>query len=88
VVESRREVISSGFACGTIERAKENRRRFKESEPGHRFQERSRCHQENRRGKLNYRTFPSIEGGILVLVGGLITVPGPGADWVITFMGL
>lgn len=71
-----------------IERARENWRRFKESEPGQRFQDRYRRHQENRRGELDPRTFLSIGGGILVVVGGLIAVPGPGPGWLITFLGL
>jgi hypothetical protein len=75
VVERRRETISSGFACEAIERAKENWRRFKESEPGHRFQNRYRRHQENRRGKLDPRTFLSIGGGILIVVEGLVACP-------------
>ncbi|MCA1717768.1 MAG: hypothetical protein LC781_13435 [Actinobacteria bacterium] len=71
-----------------IERAKENWRRFRESEQGHRFQDRYRRHQENRRGRFDARTFLSIGGGTLVVVGGLIAVPGSGPSWVITFLGL
>jgi hypothetical protein len=67
-----------------IEKAKENWRRFKESEPGHRF----RQHQENGRGRFDAQTFLSIGGGILAVVGGLVAVPGPGPGWVITFLGL
>jgi uncharacterized protein (TIGR02611 family) len=71
-----------------IEKAKENWRRFKESEQGHRFQDRHRRHQENRRGGFDPWTLLSIGGGILVVVGGLIAVPDPGPGWVITFLGL
>ena len=71
-----------------IERAKENWRRYKESEPGRRFQDRYRRHQENRRGGFDARALLSIVGGVVVVVGGLITVPGPGPGWVITFLGL
>jgi hypothetical protein len=71
-----------------IEKAKENWRRFKESEPGHRFQDRFRQHQENGRGRFDAQTFLSIGGGILVVVGGLVAVPGPGPGWVITFLGI
>ncbi len=90
MVESRRQLISSGLAYSVIERAKENWRRFEESEPGHRFQDRYRRHQENRRDKFDpwTRTLLSIGGGILVVVGGLIAVPGPGPSWIITFLGL
>ena len=87
MVESRRELISSGLVCDVFERAKENWRRIKKSEQGNRFQDRYRRHQENRRGRFDPRTFLSIGGGILV-VGGLIAVPGPGPGWVITFLGL
>jgi hypothetical protein len=88
VVESRREIVSSRFARSVIGRAKENWRHFKESEQGHRFQDRYRRYQENRRGRFDPRTFLSIGGGILVVTGGLFAVPGPGPGWVITFVGL
>ena len=88
MVESRQEIVSSGFAWGVIEKAKENWRRFKESEQGNRFQDRYQRHQENRRGTFDPRMLLSIGGGILVVVGGLIAVPGPGPGWVITFLGL
>jgi uncharacterized protein (TIGR02611 family) len=71
-----------------IEKAKENWRRFKESEQSHRFQDRHRRHQENRRGGFDPWTLLRIGGGIFVVVGGLIAVPGPGPGWVITFLGL
>ncbi|CAA9446256.1 MAG: hypothetical protein AVDCRST_MAG78-2904 [uncultured Rubrobacteraceae bacterium] len=71
-----------------IERAKETWRQFKESEQGHRFQDRYRRHQENRRGRFDLRALLSIVGGIVVVVGGIIAVPGPGPGWVITFLGL
>jgi uncharacterized protein (TIGR02611 family) len=71
-----------------IEKAKENWRRFKESEPGHRFQDRYRRHQENKRSRFDARTFLSLGGGILVVLDGVIAVPGPGPGWVTTFLGL
>lgn len=71
-----------------IEKAKENWQRFKESDQGHRFQNRYRRHQENRSGRLDLQTLLSIGGGILVVVGGLVAVPGPGPGWVIVFLGL
>jgi uncharacterized protein (TIGR02611 family) len=76
------------WVCSVIEKAKEYWRRFKESEAGHRFQDRYRRHQENRRSRFDARMFLSIGGGILVVVGGLIAVPGPGPGWVIIFLGL
>ena len=71
-----------------IESARENWRRFKESEPGRRFEDRYRRHQENRRGRFDVQTLLSIGGGIVIVVGGLVAVPGPGPGWVITFLGL
>ena len=32
--------------------------------------------------------FLRIGGGILVVVGGLVTIPGPSPGWVITLLGL
>jgi len=71
-----------------IEKARENWRRFKQSEPGHRFQDHHR-YQQSRLGKGSYlRGFFSLVGGLLVVFGGLIAVPGPGPGWLIILLGL
>ncbi len=71
-----------------IEKAKENWRQFKESEPGHRFQDGYRRRQQSSSGRFSPRTLLGVVGGIAIVVGGLIAVPGPGPGWVITFVGL
>jgi phage shock protein PspC (stress-responsive transcriptional regulator) len=71
-----------------IQKARENWRRFKQSEPGHRFQDHHRHHQ-SRIGRRSYlRGFFGIVGGLLVVVGGLIAVPGPGPGWLVILLGL
>ncbi len=71
-----------------IERARENWRRFKESKPGHRFQDRYHHRQQGSSGRFNPRAIFGIVGGILVVLGGVIAVPGPGPGWLIIFLGL
>jgi hypothetical protein len=71
-----------------IEKAKDTWRRFKHSKPGHRFQDHHRYQQGYRRSKSYLRGFFSIVGGLLVVLGGLIAVPGPGPGWLIILLGL
>ena len=71
-----------------IERARENWRRFNESKPGHRFQDRYHHRQQGSSGGFNPRAIFGIVGGILVVLGGVIAVPGPGPGWLIIFLGL
>lgn len=71
-----------------IKRARENWRRLKESEPGERFQDGYRRRQQSSRGRSSVRALLGIVGGVLVVVGGLIAIPGPGPGWIITCFGL
>jgi uncharacterized protein (TIGR02611 family) len=71
-----------------IQWAKDTWRRFKQSKPGHRFQDHHR-YQQDRIGRRSYlRVFFGIVGGFLVVVGGLIAVPGPGPGWLVILLGL
>jgi uncharacterized protein (TIGR02611 family) len=73
-----------------IERAKDNWRCFKQSQPGHRFQDHHHRYQRGCIGKRRsyFRGLFSIVGGFLVVVGGLVAVPGPGPGWLIILLGL
>lgn len=71
-----------------IKRAKENWRRLKHSKPGHRFQDHHRYKQGYRRSRSYLRGYFTIVGGLLVVLGGLIAVPGPGPGWLIILLGL
>ncbi len=70
------------------EKAKESSRRFKESKPGHRFQDHYHDHQRSNSSKyrLRVRIF-YVFGGSLIVVGGIIAVPGPGPGWLIILLG-
>jgi Flp pilus assembly protein TadB len=71
-----------------IQRARDNWQCFKQSEPGHRFQDHHR-YQQGRSGSRSYlRGFFGILWGLLVVVGGLIAVPGPGPGWLVILLGL
>jgi len=70
-----------------LEKAKESWLCFKESEPGHRFKERYHRRQRSNSGRFNLRTVVSVVGGMLVMAGGVVAVPGPGPGWLIVLLG-
>ena len=71
-----------------IERAKENWRCFKQSKPGHRFQDHHYRCQRAYRSRSYFRGLFGIAWGLLVVVGGVIAVPAPGPGWLIILLGL
>jgi uncharacterized protein (TIGR02611 family) len=71
-----------------IERAKENWRCFKQSKPGHRFQDHHHRCQRAYRSRSYFRGLFGIAWGLLVVVGGVIAVPAPGPGWLIILLGL
>ncbi len=71
-----------------IERAKESWRRFKQSKPGHRFQDHHHRYQRGYRSRSYLRGLFGIVWGLLVVVVGVIAVPGPGPGWLIILLGL
>ena len=70
------------------EKAKESSRRFKKSKPRLRFQDHYHDHQRSNSGKyrLRVRIF-YVFGGSLIVIGGVIAVPGPGPGWLIILLG-
>ncbi len=70
------------------EKVKESSRRLKESKPGLRFQDHYHHRQQSNRGRyrLRVRIF-CVFGGFLLVVGGIIAVPGPGPGWLIILLG-
>jgi hypothetical protein len=70
------------------EKVKESSRRFKESKPGLRFQDHYHDRQQSNSGRyrLRVRIF-CVFGGSLIVVGGIIAVPGPGPGWLIILLG-
>ncbi len=71
-----------------IEKAKEHWQRLKESKPGHRFKDHYHQRQQSRSGGFSLRAVFVMSLGTLVLLGGLIGVPGPGPGWLIILLGL
>jgi uncharacterized protein (TIGR02611 family) len=74
-----------------FEKPKENWRCFKESKPGHRFKDRFHQHQQSRSARFSLTAaFVIVAGILLLLLGGVvsITVPVPGAGWLLLFLGL
>src|SRR5215207_3144765 len=63
-----------------IARTKESWRRFKGSEPGHRFQDRYRRRQEREHGWRDPSRLFYVVGGLVLAVGSLLlgVLPGPG----------
>lgn len=70
------------------DKVKENWRCFKESKPGHRFQDHYHDHQRSSSGRYRLEVILCIFGGFLIVVGGIIAVPGPGPGWLIILLGL
>ncbi len=70
------------------EKVKEASRYFKESKPGHRFQDHYHDHQRSSSGRSRLQVIFGIFGGCLIVVGGVIAVPGPGPGWLIILLGL
>jgi hypothetical protein len=69
------------------EKVKESSRRFKESKPGLRFEDHYHYHQRSSSGRYRLQVIFCIFGGFLVVVGGIIAVPGPGPGWLIILLG-
>ena len=70
-----------------LEKAKESWRRFKEGEPGRRFQERYRRRQEERQGRWDAARLFNVVAGLALLLGGLFLIPAPGPGWGTVFLG-
>jgi uncharacterized protein (TIGR02611 family) len=70
-----------------IEKLNESWEEFRESEPGHRFQERYRRRQQVERGHLFRRVFLILLGTIITL-GSLFLAPLPGPGFATVFLGL
>jgi uncharacterized protein (TIGR02611 family) len=70
-----------------IERLKEHWRDFRESKPGHRFQDRYRRRQQAGRGHILKRIFLIVLGAVLAL-GSLFLAPLPGPGFATVFLGL
>lgn len=78
-----------GHKCGCmIEKIRETWHSFKESEPGHRFKDRYHRRQQSKSGRFDLGLVVSVFGGVLILLGGIVAVPGPGPGWLIIFLGL
>jgi hypothetical protein len=69
------------------EKVRENSRCFKESKPGDRFQDHYHDQQRSSGGRYRLQVIFCIFGGFLVMVGGIIAVPGPGPGWLIILLG-
>jgi uncharacterized protein (TIGR02611 family) len=71
-----------------IEKAKQNWREFKESEPGHRFQDRYERRQRESHGPLDPGKVINILAGVIVAVLGVIFIPMPGPGSLIIALGV
>jgi hypothetical protein len=67
---------------------KESWRRFKASEPGHRFQDRYRPRQESEHGWLDPSRLFNVVGGLIIAVGSLFLGWAPGPGTLTFFLGL
>jgi uncharacterized protein (TIGR02611 family) len=70
-----------------IEKLEKNWRQFKESAPGHRFQDRYRRRRQDEKGHIIKRVV-LITLGTIIAVGSLALSPLPGPGWGTVFIGL
>lgn len=70
-----------------IERLRRHWREFRESKPGHRFQERYRRRRQGERSHILKRIFLIVLGAVLAL-GSLFLAPLPGPGFATVFLGL
>ncbi len=74
-----------------LEKFKENWRRLKESEPGHRYTDRYHQRQQSRSGRFSLTAVALlVVGTLILLLGGIVsvTVRVPGVGWLIILLGL
>jgi uncharacterized protein (TIGR02611 family) len=71
-----------------LEKIKENWQQFRESKPGHRFQDRYHRRQQNTQGQWNIGKLFNILGGVVIALAGLFFMPAPGPGSAIIFVGL
>ncbi len=71
-----------------IQRAKQTWQAFKDSDPGHRFQDRYNRRQGIEHGHWTTGSVVIVALGLAIALGGLFLVPAPGPGWIITFLGL
>ena len=71
-----------------IERMHHGWRRFKESKPGHRFQDRYHRRQESEQGWLHPSRLFYIGGGLIIVVGSILFGVLPGLGTLTFFLGL
>ena len=83
-----REPCCGHYPSGMIGRMKESWWRFKESKPGHRFEDRYHRRQESEHGWRDPRKLFYLVGGLVIAVGSLVlgVLPGPGT--LTFFLGL
>ena len=71
-----------------LERIKKNWRQFKQSEPGHRFQDRYDRRQKVSQGRWDKWSIINIGLGVIIAIAGFALIPAPGPGWIVTFLGL
>ncbi len=62
--------------------------RFKESEPGRRFQDRYDHRQQSGSGRADAGKVLNVSLGIILILAGLFMVAFPGPGWITVFLGL
>ena len=71
-----------------LEKVKESWKQFKESEPGHRFEDRYNRRQEQSQGRFDAGKIFNMAAGVVVTLAGIFFIPAPGPGSMIIFLGL
>jgi uncharacterized protein (TIGR02611 family) len=71
-----------------INRIKQDWQQFKQSRPGHRFQDRYKRRQREERGRWSAGKVFNVFLGLVIITGGIVLVAAPGPGWITVFIGL
>ena len=71
-----------------LDQAKQSWHEFKESEPGHRFQDRYERRRRSERSKFDLRKILNLVIGVALIFAGIFLIAAPGPGWLTVFLGL
>ncbi len=71
-----------------INRMKQNWQQFKQSNPGHRFQDRYAHRQHQEQGRWTAGKLFNVVLGLAIIAAGIFLIAAPGPGWITVFIGL
>ncbi len=71
-----------------INRIKQDWHQFKQSKPGHRFQDHYERRQQGEHGRWSAGKVFNVFLGLVIIAGGIVLLAAPGPGWITVFIGL